>query len=98
MLTLRTFGGLSVDHAVFVDGAAARRRPLALLALLAVAGPRGVSRDKLVAFLWPDSGDERARNSLSQALSSLRRELGIDQLVLGSAELRLNPELITSDV
>ena len=97
MVRLRTFGGLAVDQAVLDDGAA-RRRPLALLALLAVAGERGMTRDKLIAFLWPESDDERARNSLSQALSSLRRELATEQLVLGSAELRLNPDCITSDV
>jgi DNA-binding SARP family transcriptional activator/TolB-like protein/tetratricopeptide (TPR) repeat protein len=95
---LRTLGGLSVDSITANEGAATRRRPLALLALLAVAGSRGVSRDKIVAYLWPESDDERARNSLSQALRSLKRELGVDPLVLGSAELRLNEKLITSDV
>src|SRR5262245_31321580 len=74
-LRLRTLGGLSVDLVSASDGAATRRRPLALLALLAVAGSRGVSRDKIVAYLWPESDDERARNSLSQALTSLKREL-----------------------
>jgi DNA-binding SARP family transcriptional activator len=97
-LKLRTFGGLSIENAVLVGGSAARRRPLALLALLAVAGRRGLSRDKVVALLWPDSDAERARNSLSQALSAIRRELGADDVVLGSAELRLNPEILTSDV
>ena len=96
-LRLRTLGGLSVDLGAN-DGAATRRRPLALLALLAVAGSRGVSRDKIVAYLWPESDDERARNSLSQALTSLKRELGAEPLVLGSTELRLNEDLITSDV
>ncbi len=57
-----------------------------------------MTRDKLVAFLWPESDDERARNSLSRALSSLRHELGAEQLVLGSAELRFNSACITSDV
>ena len=98
MLRLRTLGGLSVDQVSADDGAAARRRPLALLALLAVAGPRGLSRDKIVGYLWPESGDERARNSLSQVLTTLKREFGVDQLVQGSSELRLNAELISSDI
>lgn len=97
MVRLRTLGGLAVDPAV-LNYAAAHRRPLALLALLAVAGERGMTRDKLVAFLWPESDDERARNSLSKALSSLRHELAAEHLVLGSTELRLNPACITSDV
>jgi Tol biopolymer transport system component/DNA-binding SARP family transcriptional activator len=69
-----------------------------MLALLAVAGDRALSRDKLAAYLWPESDEEHARNSLSQALSSLRRELGVDDVVLGSADLRLNAESIASDV
>ena len=97
MVRLRALGGLAVEHAALDDGAA-HRRPLAVLALLAVAGDRGMTRDKIAAFLWPESDDERARNSLSRALSSLRRELGVEQLVLGSTELRLNPASVTSDV
>jgi DNA-binding SARP family transcriptional activator/TolB-like protein len=97
LITLRTFGGLAIDGAKLSESGVTRRRPLALLALLAVAGERGVSRDKLIAYLWPESDAERARNSLSQALSSLRREGG-NEIVLGSTELRLNPERITSDV
>src|SRR2546428_817640 len=88
MLRLRTFGGLSIDEMAFTDAIAGRRRPLALLALLATTGRSGISRDKLVAYLWPDSDAELARNSLSQALSSLRREFGREDLVLGSVELR----------
>ena len=98
MLRLRTFGGLSIANAVFIDGAAARRRPLTLLALLAVSGRRGLSRDRIIAMLWPESDAERGRNSLSRALSSLRGELGQDNIVLGMADLRLNPEVISSDV
>jgi hypothetical protein len=38
MLKLRTFGGLSIESAASIGGATANRRPLALLALLAVSG------------------------------------------------------------
>ena len=66
-LRLRTFGGLSIENATSVGGATANRRPLALLALLAVKGRRGLSRDTLVALFWPESDAEHGRNSLSQA-------------------------------
>jgi DNA-binding SARP family transcriptional activator len=95
MLRLRTFGGLSVDRE---GGAGAQRRPLAVLAILAAAGDRGVARAKLIAQLWPDSDDEKARRVLAQTVYSLRRDLGRDDLVLGTTELRLNPEAITSDL
>ncbi|MEW5919075.1 MAG: BTAD domain-containing putative transcriptional regulator, partial [Gemmatimonadota bacterium] len=97
MVRLRTLGGLTIENHPFDEGIAAQRRPLALLAVLALAGPRGVSRDKIVALLWPDSDNERARNSLSQALTFLRRHFG-DEIVLGSGDLSLNSHVVTSDV
>jgi hypothetical protein len=45
--------------------------PLALLALVAGHGDQGVSRDKLLAYLWPESDEARARNSLKQVLFGL---------------------------
>jgi DNA-binding SARP family transcriptional activator len=97
-MKLRTFGGLSIENAGSMSGTMAQRRPLALLAMLAVAGRRGLSRDKIVALLWPESDAEHGRNSLSQVLSSLRRELAADDVVLGSAELSLNTDVLSSDV
>ncbi len=76
----------------------AQRRPLALLALLAVSGRRGFSRDKIVALLWPESDAEHGRNSLSQVISLLRRELATDDIVLGTAELRVNSDVLACDV
>lgn len=98
MLRLRTLGGLSIENAASTGGATANRRPLALLALLAVNGGRALSRDTIVALLWPESEPERGRNSLSQVISVLRRELGADDLLLGTAELRLNADVLTCDV
>jgi DNA-binding SARP family transcriptional activator/TolB-like protein/Tfp pilus assembly protein PilF len=98
MLRLRTLGGLSIENSASIGGAAANRRPLALLALLAVNGGRGLSRDTIVALLWPESEPERGRNSLSQVISGLRRELGADDLLLGTAELRVNTDVLACDV
>lgn len=98
MLRLRTLGGLSIENAASIGDVTAHRRPLALLALLAVEGRRGLSRDKIVAFLWPESDAEHGRNSLSQVLSLLRRELAADDIVMGTAELRVNPDVLAHDV
>lgn len=98
MLQLATFGGLRLEGSQgALKGAAAQRRPLALLALLAVAGERGLGREKIATYLWPDSDDERARGSLKQTLYVLRRDVGADGLVLGSAVLRLNKQLVACD-
>lgn len=99
MLRLLTFGGLSlVDDGVAVTGAASQRSRLALLALLAAAGPAGMAREKVLACLWPESEDERARHALKQAVYALRRDLGSERAIAGTATLCLDPTLITSDI
>ncbi|HSJ14450.1 MAG TPA: BTAD domain-containing putative transcriptional regulator [Longimicrobiales bacterium] len=99
MLRLITFGGLRLEA---TDGRSslldAQRKSLGLLVLLAGAGARGASRDKLLAWLWPESSDERARGALKQMLHGIKRELEVPRLTLGARELRLNPEAITSDL
>jgi len=98
MLELRTFGGLSITaDGAFGTGAALQRKTLALLGLLAAA-KHGVSRDKLIAYLWPERDTEHGRSLLKQACYALRRDLHQHDLFLGATELRLNPTVITSDV
>lgn len=99
MLRLRTFGGAALlDDDRVLTGTAAQKRRLALLALVAAAGARGMSRDKLGSLLWPESDQERARHSLSQWLFTTRRDLKAEDLFIGTTELRLNPDRITTDV
>ncbi len=99
MLRLSTLGGLVLHQdGQLHTGPAAQRRRLALLAVIASTGRRGVGRDRLLGLLWPDSEAEAARHSLYQALHAVRRSLGGDDVFLGSATLQLNPERITSDV
>ena len=52
----------------------------------------------MLAYLWPDTEEERARRGLNQALYALRQDLGSDDVFIGSRDLRLNPELVSSDV
>ncbi|HEU5303045.1 MAG TPA: hypothetical protein VFU40_00245 [Gemmatimonadales bacterium] len=58
--------------------------------LLARAGESGMSRDKILGYLWPDSEPEKARGGLAQALYALKRDLGSDELFVGTRDLRLN--------
>ncbi|HET8625448.1 MAG TPA: BTAD domain-containing putative transcriptional regulator [Gemmatimonadales bacterium] len=78
-------------------GAAAQRKSLALLALLA-GSERGMSRDKILGYLWPDADAAKASHRLTQVLYALRRDLDADGLFLGSSDLRLNRDLISCDV
>lgn len=96
MLRLNTLGGLWIDGRTAAEGEVRPRR-LALLAILAAAGPKGVSRDRVLAILWSESAVDRARRSLSQLLYGLRNDLGVD-VVIVSPNLRLDPALITSDI
>ena len=99
MLRLRTFGGLSLESDRGpLAGAATQRRRLVVLAILAQAGARGLTRDKLVGLLWPEVDEPRARSALSQALYALKRDTGEEQLVEGYDRLVLNAHVLTSDV
>ena len=71
---------------------------LALLVYLVLEGARHpLRRDKVVGLLWPESGQEKARQSLSQALYKLRTALGDVVISDGQEELSLDRNLITSD-
>jgi len=101
MLQLHTLGGVYVSQAdgTRVGGAAAQRRSLALLSVLAAHGVSGVSRDRLLALLWPDGDPDRVRHALTQSLYHIRRALNCDDLfVVAGSSLSLNPERIDADV
>src|SRR5687768_14276605 len=73
------------------------RKGLALMAVLASAGARGVPREKVASLLWPDSEDS-GRGALKQTIYELRQTLGNHSVVIGTAELALDPTEISSDV
>ena len=99
MYALSLFGGLSLtDDAGPIAPAALQRRRLALLALLALGGDRGVARERVQAQLWPESPPDRARHALDQLLYATRRDLGSDVVVSAGGELRLNGDLVRTDV
>jgi DNA-binding SARP family transcriptional activator len=96
MLRLTTLGGLTLADAGGKAPVTQRLR-LALLALLAVAGERALSRDKVVAALWPESPTEKARHALQQLLYSLRRQLP-EEGILGTDPIRLSPGVFSCDL
>src|SRR5688572_15457370 len=97
MLRLLTFGGLALER---VDGSPPPRvRPqrLAILAIIAAAGERGVSRERLCGLLWADADEARARHALRQALYALGNEVDVD-LIETDPMLRLDRTLLSADV
>ena len=100
MIRVHTLGGLCIrdGDGKPIAGPAAQPRRLAILALLARAGDRGVTRDKILAYLWPDADDERGPRTLAQALYALRKNLEAEDAITGAKELRFDPALVSSDV
>jgi len=97
-LRMRTLGGLVLlVGGEPTTGTVTQRRRLALLVLLASSRNRGMSRDKILAYLWPESDAKRARHALDQLLSAQRRHLRSGDLFLGRKTLRLNRQVITAD-
>src|SRR5438045_737346 len=77
MLLLELLGTLSLrDDARPVPIYAHQKRPLGLLGILALAGKRGLSRDRIEAYLWSESSSALARHSLDQTVYAIRNALG----------------------
>jgi DNA-binding SARP family transcriptional activator len=99
MIRLQALGGLDLDLGNAGRGAPQLRpRVLALLALLLGTRSRAISRDKVLAYLWPDSDTDHARNSLKQALFALRHRLGRSIVHPWCGGLRLDPSMVGCDV
>ena len=99
MLTLELLGTLSLrDETRPVPVAAQQKRPLGLLAILGLGGKPGLSRDRIEAYLWPESSGARAQHALDQTVYAIRHALGRDLILSTAREFRLNAELVRVDV
>jgi DNA-binding SARP family transcriptional activator len=99
MFILDLLGTLSLrNDARAVPVPAQQKRPLGLLALLALGGQRGLPRERIEAYLWPERSEALARHALDQTVYTIRRALGKDFILSTGRELRLDPELIRVDV
>jgi DNA-binding SARP family transcriptional activator/TolB-like protein len=93
---LETFGKLALSGGSS-SGVSHQRRRLALLALLAASGKRGLSRDQLLGYLWSESLAANAKHALEQLLHTMRRTLG-ESVFSGTNPLSLDAEVVESDV
>jgi TolB-like protein/DNA-binding SARP family transcriptional activator len=98
MVTLRLLGGATLDsEAGPIAARALQRRRIALLALLATSR-KPLTREKVTAYLWPESDSEQARHLLSVAVYELRKAIHEDAIVSTRDEISLNPSYADSDV
>src|SRR5436190_1813834 len=99
MLSLELLGTLSLRNETRpVPVAAQQKRPLGLVAILGLAGRQGLSRERIEAYLWPESSGARAQHALDQTVYAIRHALGSDLILATARELRLNPDLVRVDV
>src|SRR4029079_1581374 len=85
------------DRSIRASDHRQQRRRLALLSALACAGERGMSRDQLLLLFWPDSTQKKAKHSLDQLLYAIRTDID-ESIFEGTNPIRLNPNVISSDV
>lgn len=99
MYALRFLGGAALDGPDGpLSGRATQRRRLALLALLAMAPGRALSRDKLIGYLWPEHDTEQARRLLTVSIYEIRRAIGEQMLRTCSDEVVLSLAGLAIDV
>ncbi len=99
-LSLKLFGAPQVlRNGMALHGKATQRRRIALLALLATAPSRALSRDRLIGLIWPERDAAQARKLLSESLYVIRRELGEAVLDTSGGDLvTLNSDAVKCDV
>jgi TolB-like protein/Flp pilus assembly protein TadD len=95
---LRLLGGFELQWSDGRESAPLGRKVRALLACLALPAGKAWPREKLMALLWSDRGEEQARASLRQALAELRRCLGEPSPLQASRDtITLDPAMISVD-
>lgn len=98
MFRLKVLGSLSLHTQAGAEPLPLQKKRLALLALLAIGEGRGISRDRIQAFFWPQSDSAAARHALDQLIYATRRSLGVDPFLASGSELRLDRDVIKTDL
>ena len=98
ILQVRLLGRFELRSGQGRDAPPLGRKVRALLACLALSPGKPWPREKLMALLWSDRGEEQARASLRQALAELRRALGEPSPLRAEHDtVSLDPAMITLD-
>ena len=98
MVRLRVLGGFALDERSGAPAPALpKRRAQAALAVLAVCGDLGCTRERLLALLWPESDEASARHGLRDVLHAIRRALGPEAVPASGSHLRLDSAVVSSD-
>lgn len=100
-LDVRLLGGFEIRFDTGQKVTLPTRKAEAILAYLAFAPDKARTRDQLTGLLWSDRAEAQAKNSLRQALTSLRRGLhenGSTVLMTKGENVALEPGAVAVDV
>jgi DNA-binding SARP family transcriptional activator len=100
-LRIKLLGGYTVLDGRTGEVAVPARKAQALLAYLALSAGQWHGRDRLAGLLWSDRQEARARNSLRQALASIRhlgQGLGVDLVETDGDRVQLPNGVAETDV
>jgi len=99
-LTLQLFGGFALYSPRGIEIPIRLAKERALLAYLALHPGKKFTRSQLSGLLWSEQSEEKARHSLSQTLSSLRRALNLSDpgIQRGHSGIVLHESKIVVDV
>ena len=100
-LRIKLLGGYTVLDDRTGEVALPARKAQALLAYLALSAGQWHGRDRLAGLLWSDRQEARARNSLRQALASIRhlgQGLGVDLVETDGDRVQLPNGVAETDV
>lgn len=89
-LEMKALGPLRFEDRNGQERRPSTRKTAMLAAYLAIHPERRFSREAIAGMLWGDKDEGRARHSLSQALSDIRRTFG-DDLIHGNSQFVWSP-------
>lgn len=97
MFHLYTLGRIALVHTEDPDRPLlAEAKPLAVLAVLAVEGPKRA--EQVAELVWPEAPKDRADASLRQALYRLSKVAGVPLVRRSAAALDLDADHLTTDI
>jgi DNA-binding SARP family transcriptional activator len=78
MLSIKMFGQMNISNNGVSIADKLSKKLMALICLLVLNANREVSREKIIAYLWPDSAEESARYNLRYNLWLVKKLIPLD--------------------
>jgi len=99
-VVIKTFGGFSQykdDHLVKFSGKI-QHKPLVMLKAIVAAGEKGITEDRLIDAIWPDTEGDKALQSFKFTLHQLRKLTGNETILFRGGVVIVDPGSCWTDV